>query len=583
MKKVIQNKEIRKKYYLAIGIIMFMLFILLIGNNVKAESENVISIGDNQYPDIQTAVASAQAGDTITLLKDIDFTQYSYVANLPDNVTLDMNGHKIIIGYMGLIFTGNGLTIKNGTFESSTSYSLWIGDNADTDNVIVENVSTVGGINIFNATNVVLRNVNAVGNDYYAVWGDEHTEITIESGNYSTHGIYGLLGKFNNIEPVFVIKGGTFTTNDGKLLCGGSYEPIIYGGTFNCDVTEYKAEGVSIAQNTDGNYIVGYKITVSDYDTKKGNVEVLDNVATAGKEVKITCNSNKGYKVKSVSVADSNGNKITVSKDNTFVMPESNVTIQVSFEEVSTEVVAPEVDVTKPSEEVKAGISDKQKTEDTLLKTLEEMIKKDPTLAEKVSNKDLKVQVEVNNKAETTNEVKAKIEEAIKKLGNDAKVAQYFNIEVTVKADDTKITKLSELTGAIQLIVTLPEDLQKVEDGYDRTYYIIREHGGKVETLEATLSEDGTYLTFESDKFSTFALAYLDKKIEDDEKDNVQDNNNQNNDNGQNSESEKIEDNNTNNVSTGDNVIIYVITLIASIAGIYGLIILRKRYTSKKH
>ena len=53
--------------------------------------------------------------------------------------------------------------------------------------------------------------------------------------------------------------------------------------------------------------------------------------------------------------------------------------------------------------------------------------------------------------------------------------------------------------------VAIPEDLMK--EG--RTFYVIRVHDGKAEKLETVENEDGT-LTFKTDKFSTYALAYED-------------------------------------------------------------------------
>ena len=42
-----------------------------------------------------------------------------------------------------------------------------------------------------------------------------------------------------------------------------------------------------------------------------------------------------------------------------------------------------------------------------------------------------------------------------------------------------------------------------------RTFYVIRVHDGKAEKLDTVENEDGT-LTFKTDKFSTYALAYED-------------------------------------------------------------------------
>ena len=53
--------------------------------------------------------------------------------------------------------------------------------------------------------------------------------------------------------------------------------------------------------------------------------------------------------------------------------------------------------------------------------------------------------------------------------------------------------------------VAIPTDL--IKEG--REYFIIRIHNGLAEKLDTTLNEDGT-LSFSTDKFSTYALAYAD-------------------------------------------------------------------------
>ena len=79
-----------------------------------------------------------------------------------------------------------------------------------------------------------------------------------------------------------------------------------------------------------------------------------------------------------------------------------------------------------------------------------------------------------------------------------------------LKADGVEIDRLTTLSNPIALTIVLPTELQEVAEGYTRTYYVVRVHDGKAELLETTLSEDGKSLTFETDKFSTYALTYVD-------------------------------------------------------------------------
>ena len=101
-------------------------------------------------------------------------------------------------------------------------------------------------------------------------------------------------------------------------------------------------------------------------------------------------------------------------------------------------------------------------------------------------------------------------------LGFINKVAQYFDLSVVIKsvqADGQKkdLGNLNELNNKISFTVMIPEDLE--EEG--RTFYVIRVHNGKTDKLDVTKNADGTY-SFETDRFSTYALAYedVDKIIE---------------------------------------------------------------------
>ena len=91
-------------------------------------------------------------------------------------------------------------------------------------------------------------------------------------------------------------------------------------------------------------------------------------------------------------------------------------------------------------------------------------------------------------------------------------VVGYFDVSVLLKNTLTNetISNISELASPIELTVALPSELQTVSEGYTRAFYVIREHNGKVELLETSLASDGKSLTFETDKFSTYALTYVD-------------------------------------------------------------------------
>ncbi len=142
---------------------------------------------------------------------------------------------------------------------------------------------------------------------------------------------------------------------------------------------------------------------------------------------------------------------------------------------------------------------------ESLLTTKDEILKK------LLEDHDVTIELE-----STKVDEKSLNEEDIKKFESvieGATITDYFNIDIVVKADGESNHKLTELVKPIELSVKLPENIQTVKEGYSRTYYILRQHGDKVEKLDANLTSDGSSLTFASDKFSTYTIAYVDEAI----------------------------------------------------------------------
>ncbi len=174
--------------------------------------------------------------------------------------TIDLGGNTIYADNFTLIFQGTDFTIKNGTFDAKGgSYALFVGDSGTTDNVLIEGVTMNGGINIYNATNVILRDVDITGMQYYAIWCDEHGQATVESGNFKTNGVAVLGLTPSDTDSSLQIKGGNFVTNGKPLVLEADDkawgDPVISGGKFDVQVdAAYCAPGYSLVQNEDGSY-----------------------------------------------------------------------------------------------------------------------------------------------------------------------------------------------------------------------------------------------------------------------------------------------------------------------------------------
>lgn len=81
--------------------------------------------------------------------------------------------------------------------------------------------------------------------------------------------------------------------------------------------------------------------------------------------------------------------------------------------------------------------------------------------------------------------------------------------QVTSFDGEKQSDELTNLSKPLKITIEIPKDLL----GKNREYTIVRIHDGKIEVLKTQLSADKKYLTFESDKFSEFAILYKDVEI----------------------------------------------------------------------
>lgn len=167
----------------------------------------------------------------------------------------------------------------------------------------------------------------------------------------------------------------------------------------------------------------------------------------------------------------------------------------------------PVVDTSKEVKNVTVGVTNYNVAKGVLIASLEKSnINTDnitPLVDVNVANKDA---------SSVSNDVKNVMSNALDKKVSNAKVASYFDISVLVKnADNGNIVgELNSLTEKIKFTVAVPTTLTKTKAGMERVFYVIREHNGVASVLSTKLSKDGKSLTFETDKFSTYALAYKD-------------------------------------------------------------------------
>ena len=402
-------------------------------------------------------------------------------------------------------------------------------------------------------------------------------QITIQGGSFSDKG----LAEYVDTDNGYV--GRSTMTSDGQVyLVGKEYsitvkdaeggeviidqskalEGELVNWNYN-DYTGYRFDGLDIS---DMNHVYGrvlkevtpfemwgedvlitpiftdiqpgkHKITVKEVEG--GKITLSTNEALPGEIITVKVEENPGYVFEYLtysSMDENMGGPMELEGENTFEMPNEDFKLIPVFTKLVGKIELPE----------------NMENVEEIEKIVGETIKANEELLEEFEGKEIVVKVELEEKKVEKEEAKA-IETAAAKEVKDIKVTKYIDITIAVKDSKSGETlkELPELKEALTFTVEVPEDLPEVPEGFKRVFYIVRNHNGDVKLLDTTLSKDGKTIEFESDKFSTYAIAYADVK-------------------------EEVKDN-SNNPGTGDNILVYATALVVSVVGIATIAIVRKR------
>ena len=456
--------------------------------------------------------------ENLTVNKGTTTIQIAYVLDSRTNgnggdAYLEINGGKIVGKKgTGVRVFGNSTTCKNelvvtgGVFEtgvqlmdanknknlmdaeisggefSSTGYALYVYGNGDASGI---NVDVSGGT--FH-DDVYLTSVSTTA----------PFEAEISGGEFEGNTWSCTWDDNNNYTDVPAVTGGTFATDVSSITAFDDTKKLEEkeDGTF---------EVVCVHKNTE---LKSKEATCSEEGYKDAEVcKDCGETVKAGTVVKAT--GNHEYKDGACKVCGAPEPVVEVGK-------------------------LPTVDTTKPVEKVEVGTT--EATKEVLAETSKEIV--DAIIkGEEVNNVPEEVVVAIQNALEQGMEVEVSTRidvevidendveelvgkttiELIEKTADGDKVVQYLDlsVEMTISADGLVrvVSDVSKLSEEVTFTIAIPEELQDVKEGYAREFYVIRVHDGETEILEVTVNDDGT-LSFKTDRFSVYALAYTDTAIE---------------------------------------------------------------------
>ncbi len=117
-------------------------------------------------------------------------------------------------------------------------------------------------------------------------------------------------------------------------------------------------------------------------------------------------------------------------------------------------------------------------------------------------------------------DISEKVSDTDKVLVENAKgestIGMYIDITMYAKVGASEPRKVTNTNGTVTITVQVPETLINTDSKVSRTYQIIRVHDGIPSVITCTYDEATKTISFETDAFSTYALAYSDtvKKVE---------------------------------------------------------------------
>lgn len=115
--------------------------------------------------------------------------------------------------------------------------------------------------------------------------------------------------------------------------------------------------------------------------------------------------------------------------------------------------------------------------------------------------------------ANVSDEVKTAMAQAAK----GCTIGQYLDISLlkymTVNGSQQAGVPLHTTKDALTISVAVPDALINTNSAVNRTYCIVRNHKGTIDVLDAAFDAAGKTLTFKTDRFSIYAIAYKDTAV----------------------------------------------------------------------
>lgn len=486
------------KLFTLVFALMFAIVVKVNAEEVKTETELTTCL--NTKDAVCKLTGNVELSDTF----DVSST-----------VTLDLNGYTITksdkstTDSIFIVLRGAKLTINDSSAQKTGKI-----DAGNDKNVYAAIKITKKGETSEDTASLVVNGGTLIGY-FYAISGNgtrHNTNITINGGKLTAIDTKEGLGIYHPQKGTLTINGGVIEGSTGIEIRAGKL--VVNGGTIIGT-----AVPTTILPNGNGNTTTGAGVAVAQHTTKLDLDVVVNGGTIKGYTALYESNPQKNdaeaiakvkLSVKGGTFAAINGGKNSIYAEDFKLEDIMNLAKDEKYYEV----------INSDGEKKYVVVSE----DEIKLDVVAGAVKEDEVSATEVTL------------------IKNKID---KKYN----LATYLDIILGKFANENDMIGLvSEADEAVSVTISIPTTLEKVKEGYTRKYVIVRVHNGVTDIIDdVKINDDGT-LTFKTDKFSTYALAYQD-----------------------------IEKVNASNPNTGDNVLTFIIIgLVSLIVAAFAMNKLRK-------
>ena len=511
--------------------------------------EGVTSIGENVFYNCDS-VKEIYISSTVRNIKNYAFFNDSmdsskvYFTRPSVDCELQIDGMPFNLDYWTLNYSGDGKYVlydKNIDLENASSVTKLIGNWEDdgaggiiyTTKIFTWKIPT-SSITCISEHGVVTASVG--GTDVTtAEVGDEVTLKVKPDLGYQLKSITATFPKdgVETFDDLVGLMGDAVINGDTKFNQFGEYTCKVENGQFaiyngndlvsrTSDITDFQVRdnGYTIIFNSgnlgwlfrldrDTGNIIGISVNyISDYNSA---FESADNSKSTGtippNEISLTT--------------------VKEGSDYKFIMPKRNVTVTIVTADSSDSGSSSSPSSSSDNTNTNTDTSAKVPYDDVAISTgsvnditgtAEATAESNPFETKIENNSDLTTLLSLTDEevAQGVNvwldiqDMSATVPQADKDLVQNAStnltVGMYLDINLFKKVGDNTATKITETNGTVKASILIPESLWKA----GRTFEIIRVHDGVATAIAGTYDENTHVFTFETDKFSTYALAYKD-------------------------------------------------------------------------